>query len=192
MAQPDEQRFERLHREHYDRLAAYLLRRADREVAEEVLARTFEIAWRRFAQMPEEPLPWLIGVARNVLSSMRRSQGRRDALIERIASGGLPSAEDHADLLARRELVAAALAALSDAQREVLLLIAWEGLSQKEAATVIGCSAAALRVRLHRARRRLHHALAELQADEACARPEGERGALSPRISTSMPMEEST
>jgi DNA-directed RNA polymerase specialized sigma24 family protein len=47
MAQPDEQRFERFYYAHYDRVAAYLLSRAGRDHAQDALARTFEVAWRR-------------------------------------------------------------------------------------------------------------------------------------------------
>ncbi len=129
--------------------------------------------------MPEEPLPWLLGVARHVLLSLRRAQGRRDALIERIAAGRPAAREEHAEVLARRELAAAALATLTDAQREVLLLIAWDGLTHQEAAAALGCSAPALRVRLHRARRRLRGALSELEGEEQASasrphRPESE------------------
>lgn len=116
--------------------------------------------------MPEEPVPWLLGVARHVLLSLRRAQGRRDALVERIVAGGPVAPEEHVEVLARRELAAAALATLTDAQREVLLLIAWDGLTHQEAAAALGCSASALRVRLHRARRRLRHALGELEGEE--------------------------
>jgi RNA polymerase sigma-70 factor, ECF subfamily len=52
-----------------------------------------------------------------------------------------------------------ALAALSEAEREVLMLAAWEELSSSEAARVLGCSATAYRIRLHRARKRLRERL---------------------------------
>jgi RNA polymerase sigma-70 factor (ECF subfamily) len=56
--------------------------------------------------------------------------------------------------------VLAALARLGDADRELLTLVAWHGLSPREAARVVGCSAATYFVRLHRARRRLEQAMA--------------------------------
>lgn len=166
MASSDERRFERFYHAHYDRVAAYLLSRADRDVAQEALARTFEVAWRRFAEIPDEPLPWLLGVARRVLSGQRRAEGRRSALVEHVAASTVASgAGDHADILARRELVAAALATLSEAQREAVLLVAWDGLNQQEAAIVVGCSRVAFAVRLHRARSRLREALSDLLGD---------------------------
>lgn len=166
MANDNERRFERLYREHFDRVAAYLLSRADRAAAEDALARTFEIAWRRIADVPDEPLPWLFGVARKVLAELRRAQGRRDALIERIAAGVEEAEDDHAASLVGRRSVLAALARLPDSQREVLLLIVWEGLSQREAAVVLACSRGAVALRLHRARTRMRAALAEEASDD--------------------------
>jgi RNA polymerase sigma-70 factor (ECF subfamily) len=75
MVERDEtQRFERLYEEYFGRVAAYLLSRADRTFAEDALARTFEVAWRRIADVPADPLPWLLGVARRVLADLRRGQ----------------------------------------------------------------------------------------------------------------------
>ena len=161
MTEPDPQRFERLYRENFERVAAYLLSRADRALAEDALARTFEIAWRRLCDVPREPLPWLLGVARRALADLRRGQGRQDALIERIANTLGRSSEDHAETLAARRRVLAALQGLTESQRETLLLVAWDGLSQREAAATLGCSRGAVALRLHRARARLRAAAAE-------------------------------
>ncbi len=166
MANDNERRFERLYSEHFDRVAGYLLSRADRATAEDALARTFEIVWRRIADVPDEPLPWLLGVARKVLAELRRAQGRRDALIERIAAGVDEAEDDHVATLVGRRSVLAALAGLPDAQREALLLIVWEGLSQREAAVVLACSRGAVALRLHRARTRMRAALAEDALDD--------------------------
>ncbi|MFF8430577.1 RNA polymerase sigma factor [Streptomyces sp. NPDC016566] len=74
---------------------AYAVSRAGRQGADEVVSETFVIAWRRFADIPEPPLPWLLGVARNVLRDSARAQARREALTaelqggERVARGGL-------------------------------------------------------------------------------------------------------
>ncbi|MGN6372167.1 MAG: RNA polymerase sigma factor [Solirubrobacteraceae bacterium] len=157
----DRRRFERLYGEHFDRVAAYLLSRADPAMAEDALARTFEIAWRRLADVPRDPLPWLLGVARRTLADLRRGQGRQDALIERIGATLVPRAGDHAEALGERNRLLAALRNLSEPQREVLLLVAWDGLSQREAAAVLGCSRGAVALRLHRARARLRAAACE-------------------------------
>ncbi|MDP9307680.1 MAG: hypothetical protein M3P15_05160 [Actinomycetota bacterium] len=66
-------------------IAMYALRRTDRETAQDIVAETFTIAWRRFDDVPEEPLPWLYGVARRVLANQRRSLRRLTALRRKLA-----------------------------------------------------------------------------------------------------------
>lgn len=61
--------------------------------------------------------------------------------------------------MAERSAAVKALASLNEQDREVLILVAWQGLGAREAAQVVGCSTAALRVRLHRARKRFEQAL---------------------------------
>lgn len=157
----DERRFERLYSQHHDRVAAYLLSRTDRESAQDALSRTFEIAWRRFDDVPVRQLPWLLGVARRTLAAQRRAQGRREALFDRIAAGGSGADDDGSDRFADRQLLVQALSRLTELEREAVLLIAWDGLSQQEAAIVLGCTRVAVAVRVHRARQRLTAALNE-------------------------------
>ncbi|HEY3971287.1 MAG TPA: RNA polymerase sigma factor [Solirubrobacteraceae bacterium] len=170
----DRERFEKIYREHFDRVAAYLLARANRDLAADALSRTFEVAWRRIADVPREPLPWLLGVARKVLADLRRGQGRQDALVSRIAMTIVETGPDHSEALAERERTLAALASLSEAQREVLLLVAWEGLSQREVATALGCTRGAVALRLYRARTSLRKALLDLAADDPALPAAGE------------------
>lgn len=158
--------FEDIYREHFDRVAAYLLARADRDLAADALSKTFEVAWRRIADVPSEPLPWLLGVARKVLSDLRRSERRQGALVTRIASTITETTDDPSEALAGHRHTLAALTRLSDPQQEVLLLIAWDGLSQQEAATALGCSRGAVALRLHRARASLRKALLEVAEEE--------------------------
>jgi RNA polymerase sigma-70 factor (ECF subfamily) len=169
--QLEHQRFEGIYREHFSRVASYLLARADRELAADALSKTFEVAWRRIADVPREPLPWLLGVARKVLADLRRAQRRQDSLVARIATTVAEAGQDHADTLIGRERTAAALACLTDFQQEVLLLIAWDGLSQREAAAALGCSRGAVALRLRRARARLREALLEIHEQESAPRP---------------------
>jgi RNA polymerase sigma-70 factor, ECF subfamily len=164
--QSGERRFERFYYAHHDRVAAYLLSRTDRDSAQDALARTFEIAWRRFDEVPAQQLPWLLGVARRTVAEQRRAQGRREALLDRIAAGAPISARDQVDRIAERQLVSQALERLTGPQREALLLVAWDGLSQQEAAMVVACSRVAFAVRLHRARQRLSTLLDELTRAE--------------------------
>jgi len=158
-SESDEQPFERLYERNFEPVAAYLFARTDRDSAAEAVARTFEIAWRRLPDVPVEPLPWLLGVARRVLADQRRAQGRRNALIEHIAETAVETSDDHAEGLAARELVLAAIKDLTPFQQEALLLIAWDGLSERQAAAVLGCSRGAVALRLHRARKQLRIAL---------------------------------
>src|SRR5439155_83532 len=74
---------------------AYARRRATKDEADDVVSETFLVAWRRFDELPAEPLPWLIGTARKVLANRRRSDDRRDALVVRLRSlpGSSPSAD---------------------------------------------------------------------------------------------------
>jgi RNA polymerase sigma factor (sigma-70 family) len=102
--------------------------------------------------VPTEPRAWLLGIARKALANSRRSAARRSRLEERLAAQPARASDSEASHGSDRVLTA--LAALSERDREVLLLIAWDGLGHDEAAVACGCSRQALRVRLHRARRR--------------------------------------
>jgi len=149
-------RFEALYDAHVRTVLRYALRRTDRDAAQDVVAETFLIAWRRLDQVPAETAPWLLAVARRSLANARRGDLRRSALVERLA-GELAPGEQPAE--PTDPVLAHALAHLSDDDRELLCLIAWEGLGQQEAARVLGCTGAVLRLRLHRARKRLAAAL---------------------------------
>lgn len=178
-------RFELLYAKYAPAVKAYVLRRADSATADDIVAEVFVVCWRRFEQIPSDPLPWLLGVARRVLSTQRRGERRRGALHDRIAetagrslagtaTGSLsatPEVEDAALAGIVDGALAGALARLGDADRELLLLIAWDGLSPTEAATVLGIKPATARVRLLRARRRLTMALARERSDPTTCQP---------------------
>jgi RNA polymerase sigma factor (sigma-70 family) len=163
------QRFEALFREHYPAVRAYALRRSDVDAAPDVVSETFLVAWRRLESVPDDPLPWLYGVARRVLANQRRSANRRRALSERLAAEPAPGAADPADRVAEVDAVAGALARLGPDDREALMLSAWEGLDNTRAARASGCSRAAFAVRLHRARRRLAQAVDAFELDPVAA-----------------------
>ncbi|WP_049577747.1 RNA polymerase sigma factor [Nonomuraea sp. SBT364] len=149
-------RFTGMYDECRQRVWAYVVSRAGRQVADEVVSETFAIAWRRLDDVPDPALPWLLGVARNVLRDSIRAEARREALAQELRAW---TEGDVADQVAERIGVLQALAALPDDDREILVLVAWQGLSPKDAARVVGCSTAAFRVRLHRARKRLKQAM---------------------------------
>jgi RNA polymerase sigma-70 factor, ECF subfamily len=153
MAETPTERFEHLFRSTYPAVRGYALRRTSPDAAQDAVAETFLVAWRRFDEVPEDALPWLFGVARRVLANQRRASGRGEALQDRLAGGPDPeSLEEH---VTESDLVRAALARLPERDREALMLVAWHGLSGKRAARAAGCTRAAFDVRLHRARRRL-------------------------------------
>ena len=155
---PDEERFGQVFHAHFRAVTAYALRRTTPAEAEDVVAETFLVAWRRLDELPEDPQAWLLGVARRVLANQRRAAGRRRALVDRIGGETV-----RADSAGSTPSVLQALARLSEPDREALLLIAWEGLSTAEGATAFGCSPTAFKVRLHRARRRLRTELRRLE-----------------------------
>lgn len=139
---------------HFGFIVEYARRRGSSD-AEGVAAEAMSIAWRRLADVPiDDPRPWVIGVARNLLLAERRRAGR-------IVVGGPERIEalgDVGDLPVVVELdptMEVALRKLSLVDREALLLVAWEELSPAEAARSLQISPVAFRVRLHRARRRL-------------------------------------
>jgi RNA polymerase sigma-70 factor, ECF subfamily len=158
-------RFERLYEQLLPDVKAYVLRRVERELVPDIVADTFVVAWRRLDDIPSPPLPWLLGVARKTVSNHLRSARRRSALVQRLESAGRVVDADASEI----EAVLTALVSLGERDREALMLVAWDGLSGAEAAAVLGCSTAAFRVRLHRARSRLSRAL-----DESAA-PSGSR-----------------
>jgi RNA polymerase sigma factor (sigma-70 family) len=156
---PDaDRRFESCFRDNYAAVLAFAVRRLpDRATAEDAAAETFAVVWRRRDLIPGEPLPWLYGIALRVVANQRRSGQRRRRLGDRLEheAGSRAASPELADALHRRDAFSSAFKRLSEDEREVLRLVAWEGLGTREAARVLGCSATAFRVRLHRARRRL-------------------------------------
>ncbi len=160
------QQFEALYATYHPQVFGYLLRRCERvEDAADAIAETFLVVWRRSDELPagEEVRPWLYGVARRVLANQRRSAQRRSALAERLeaemTARPMPldlvgDTADETDIALRQ-----ALGALSEEDREILTLEAWEELRPAEIAVALGCSPGAARTRLHRARQHLREML---------------------------------
>jgi RNA polymerase sigma-70 factor (ECF subfamily) len=151
-------RFERLFADNAAAVRAYARRRVGDTAADDAVSEVFVVAWRRLDDIPDNERAWLYGCARNVIAHQRRRAARDAALVERLAqSSTVGPAND--------EALAVAFSELAERDREVLMLTAWEGLEPAEAAVVLGCSRGALRVRLHRARRRLAQALHRTEVD---------------------------
>lgn len=155
--------FAALYEASYGAIHAYGSRRIGPEAADEIAAETFLVAWQKWDAIPADPVPWLYGVARNIVSRFRQRAFRdgraREALRrERPAAIADPSSPEDPRLWDAWEV-------LRESDREVLALIAWEELSVTDAARVLGCSAAVFSVRLYRARRRFERLLASTPAD---------------------------
>lgn len=160
MDDDEPRRFTDLYERHAEMVHRYAARRCDLDVAEEVVAQVFSVAWRRRDSLPADPLPWLYGVARRVLAEQRRGERRRERLYERLRNHA--AVEHDPEALTRGSsdaTLSQALRRISSSDREALLLTYWEELSPAQAAQAMGCSRATLAVRLHRARHRLRKQL---------------------------------
>jgi RNA polymerase sigma-70 factor (ECF subfamily) len=158
-------RFTAMYDAHRNQVWAYAASLAGRQHADDLASEAFVVAWRRFADIPDPALPWLLGVARNVARERIRADGRRGSLelaLRDWASTSVFFGEDEA--VAIRLDVLRALAELPAKDREVLILTAWQELTPHEAAQVVGATPTAIRVRLHRARRRLRQQLGSTEA----------------------------
>jgi len=140
-------------------IRAYLARRVAYGDVEDLAADVFAVAWRKRASVtPGEELPWLYTIASYVVANHRRKESNRlDVLWLFSTPDSAPSAD--AFLEGDPEL-ATAWQGLPTAQRELLALVVIDGVGVGEAATVLGLSANAVSIRLHRAKKALASALA--------------------------------
>ncbi len=166
-ASVDAVRFEELWESHAHRISAYATRHVGPQAAQEIVADTFLVAWRRLKDVPHDALPWLIVVARNTISAARRSERRANALeftLAQLSAVAAPAASGPEAVAVERAVMLRGIAGLTEVEREALLLTAWDGLGAAQAAIVAGCSTTAFHVRLHRARRRLAGLIDEADA----------------------------
>ena len=160
--------------EHSQSIHHFITRRAP-HLAEDVTSETFLTAWSRRDQVPADARPWLFVTARNILMTRTRGQQRYDGLLRQLQDMWTPAvAPDVADHLDEQVAQRAAWIALSSAEREALILVGWDGLSNADAAAVTGCSTATFAVRLFRARQRLTRVHDQHQTGDL---PEGARHA---------------
>jgi RNA polymerase sigma factor (sigma-70 family) len=155
------ERFRRLHAETYADLLRFVERRVPDSESEDIVSTVFLTAWRRFDDLPDDARPWLFAVARKTMANRTRGMLRRQALDIRLVS--LPAAEsDDAMAVAARIDLERAWRSLRPADREVLALVAFDGLTDEQAATVVGCRRSTFTMRLSRARQRLQAALTDV------------------------------
>jgi RNA polymerase sigma-70 factor (ECF subfamily) len=156
-------RFEALAPGLIEPLRRFLARRTDAATAEDALADTLLVCWRRVDELPEDPLPWAYGVARNALANAERGRRRQQRVAARIASSDPPPLTTPGPE-AGDDRVTTALAALPAADQELLRLWAWEQLGPAEIATVLDVTPNAVSIRLHRARQKLKEQLRKIEA----------------------------
>jgi RNA polymerase sigma-70 factor, ECF subfamily len=156
-------RFEALAAQVVEPVRRFLARRTDPDTADDVLADTLLVLWRRLDDVPggDEALPWTYAVARNALANALRGSRRQRRLAYRITvtdpPGEVAPAEPEPD-----DRVSSALERMRPDEAELLRLWAWEQLGPVEIATVLGLSPNAVSIRLHRARGRFKEIFEEL------------------------------
>lgn len=155
--------FTRLFDVHAPLLRRYLARRVGAETANDLVAETFLVALRRRTTYRPDlgtARSWLYGIATNLLRHQVRSELRGLHATARLARAGELSHAPHdgrvaeqVDAQTRAAQLAGALAQLSPADRDTLLLVSWAGLDPAEVAEVLGIPPSTVRSRLHRIRR---------------------------------------
>lgn len=161
---------------HAPQIHRYLARRLGPQVADDLVAETFLTAFdkrQRYHVDRPDARPWLYGIATNLVGRHRREEARRYRVGAVDHGGGDHAEHDHADRVAAevtaqavRSVLADALDGLSQEDRDVLLLIAWEQLSYEEVATALAIPVGTVRSRLNRARRKVRQALGEQDPTE--------------------------
>jgi RNA polymerase sigma factor (sigma-70 family) len=151
--------FQEMFRQTYPAVSRFVVSRGYQSAdAEDLIAATYEIAWRRRDQLPDgqDAIPWLLTVVRNLALNAYRKTAREQSLLDRIEhahSSGVDRGEQTPTGLADR--VQVALQQLRPIDRELVLLVAWDELTPAQAGRVLGLRPVAARSRLHRARRKL-------------------------------------
>ena len=153
-----EARFHALFEEHYRAVARFVRMRGHGSAdADDLIAGTFEVAWRQMDKVPEgrEALPWLLGVARNLSRNARRKSQREASFVNELSTATVPWAEMPSEDRAASAEVMGALVQLRPVDRDLILLVAWDELTPSEAGQVLGLRPVTARSRLHRARQSL-------------------------------------
>jgi RNA polymerase sigma-70 factor (ECF subfamily) len=159
-----ETRFRELFSDSYADVVRFATRRVDPSVAEDVAAEAFLVVWRRLDELPAragDARAWLFGVTRGCLLNARRGQGRQDALAVRLSTEDPQRMVDldGTDDAVRRVDLRRAWRELSPAQQEVLALALLDDVTSAEAASILGTTSTAYRLRLARARAALRRLL---------------------------------
>ena len=170
LSQADPEQFAVVFRRHAPAIQRYVTRRIGPDPADDVVAETFLVAFRQRASYRDDGrdcLPWLYGIATNLVGRHWRTEVRQLRLLAR--GGADPVTETFTDRVdaavtagRAKARLGAALAGLPAGQRDALLLVAWAGLSYDRAATALGVPLGTVQSRVSRARRQLRQQLADL------------------------------
>lgn len=162
----DPELFASLFDRHADEIHRYAARRLGPELAEDVTAEVFLVAFRaraRYDRTRSDARPWLYGIATNVVSQHRRAERRRTQAMAKVTIERPGTFDERsADRVTAEQLqprLAKALTKLSAAERDLLLLVAWADLTYEDAALALGVPVGTVRSRLHRLRAKLRRAL---------------------------------
>lgn len=159
--------FAELFDRHFDAISAFMRRRMNQSIADELTAETFLIAYRNRGQFDtarNSAKPWLFGIATNLIRHDRRSEARRLRAFSRLDRGQEPDftdvAHSRSDAEAMRASLAEAIRSLSNDEANVLLLFAWADLSYDEIAEALEIPIGTVRSRLARARKNIQGLIA--------------------------------
>jgi len=161
------ERFQAIYDAYASDVAAYALRRRRAVDAADVVAETFVAAWRRIDEIPEGPATkaWLLGVARRIIVAQAKGDRRDAELTEQLAEqfGQRYGTASPVERLVQISVIGAAIERLSENDRELLFLVAWDQLQPAEIGALLGLPGPVVRKRLQRARKRLRRHLADLE-----------------------------
>jgi RNA polymerase sigma-70 factor (ECF subfamily) len=163
-ASSDDARFQSLFREHRDAMWAYCYRRLASDDVADAVGEVYLTVWRKIDRAPvgDEALPWMYGVARNVVRNSYRSTSRRSRLHQKAATVRHESPETPETQIVRNErddAILAALGRLTPRDQELVRLRTWEELSHAQIATVTGLSVRSVESKLARSRKKLERLL---------------------------------
>ncbi|MFP3883558.1 MAG: RNA polymerase sigma factor [Actinomycetota bacterium] len=152
--------FEALYEKYRQQVFAYCTRRVGSSEAADACAETFLVAWRRLEEVPEPPdtLPYLYGIAANVISNQRRALRRRTRLNSKLRNLGVAPSVNPSTIVVRDDQareVEDAVRRLKPKDREIVMLYAWEDLSRETIADMLGMTKVAVDQRIHRSYKRL-------------------------------------
>jgi RNA polymerase sigma factor (sigma-70 family) len=179
----ESERFAAVFERHFSSIHGYLQRRLGSDLADELAAETFVVAFRargKYDHAHASARPWLFGIAANLARHQRRTERRRLLAYRRsvnnIVGEGNDAIDARLDAQANRPELARALASLAEGDRDALLLYAWAELSYEEIGEALAIPVGTVRSRISRARRQVRELLAfsgQVQGEEARGMPHG-------------------